>query len=359
MNTIAGIFSPPLLAVICGVAVAAAAVLFVLSRQGDGGTLDLRVPLSWADPIEIRLILYLLLAAACGAGGLILRLFVGSTSPGSVIGWFLLIMVVLGFVFAMTFYYAAAGSLLQAALGSRGRPPFFFSPWLGFIDGIVMDSGDVFARILLTPAPVRHGPRRRTREDYRTDYDAPYEDRPLRRDRADGAFGGRARRPAIDFDQAYEEEPMRRVERADPAPGRRIRRPATDYDPSYEEQPMRPRVRADAPPAGRTRGPATDFERAYEEQLLRRRRRAEATASGAATERVSGEYREIDDDYFPQDEAQTEPRQSRGVRRGQPRDILRERLDRAIEDYEASLTPAQLQKLRIMQSLLESMREFS
>ncbi len=273
MDTIAGIFSPPLFASLCGVAVGAAAILFVLSRRGEGAILDLRVPLSWAEPAEVRLVIYLLLAAACGAGALILRLFVSLTTSGSFIGWLLLVVVFFEFLGTLAFFYAAAGCLLQAALGSRGRVPFFFSPILAILDGAVMDVGDAVARVLFTPAPVRSRRRDRERERYDLDFDSPYEDEMPRRRPSGGAA---PRRPAA-------------------------RRAAADYD----------------------------------------------------------DVAEVADEYALPIEGEVATRRARGVRRGPPRDLLRERLDRAIEDYEDSLTPVQLEKLRVMRSLLESLRECS
>lgn len=271
MDRIAGLFSPPLLAVLCGLAVATAAMLFVLSRRGEGATLDLRGPLSWSEPVEIRLILYLLVAAACGAGALILRLFVALVASGSVIGWLLLTLVFLGFVGNLAFFYAAAGCLLQAALGSRGRPPFWFSPLLWWLDGAVMDAGDILARILISPAPI----------------------------------GERRREPA------------------------RQRRP-DDY-----------------------------FDRGYEDEVLMRRPARSTSTSRPIPRRPDYADDDLGDESLPPMGDEPAPRRGPGLRRAQPRDVLRERLDRAIEDYEASLTPTQLTRLRELRSLIESFRVYT
>jgi len=268
MDMIAGVFSPPLLAVLCCIAVATAAVLFVLARRGGGGILDLRTPLSWADPVEIRLVLYLILGAACGAGALVIRLLFEMATAGSILGWLLLVLVLLGFVGNLAFFYAAAGSLLQAALGSRGRPPFWFSPLLSAVDGLIMDAGDYLTRILINPAPVNPMRRERVRERYNDGLDAGYYDAP-------------------------------------------------------------PQRRAGRPPS----------------------------AAHTATAQPVVDDIQMEDEYLPSEEVETPPARTRGSRAVPARDIPRERLDLALQEYEAALTPMQLQKFREMRSLIEYLQQ--
>jgi hypothetical protein len=265
MDTIAAIFSPPLLAVLCGLAVGTGAVLFLIARRDGGGPLDLRTPLSWSEPVEMRLILYLIFGAACGGGALGARLLFEMATAGSLLGWLLILLVLFGFVCNLAFFYAAAGSLLQAALGSRGRPPFWFSPILSFLDGVIMDAGDLFARILITRAPEDEMRRGRTRDRHRDNWDPAYDAPPSQR------------------------RPVRQA-----APGRRA-----EIEPVYDDD-------------------ATSDSELQPAEV-------DSTVSG-----------------------------NRAPRGTQSRDIPRERLDLAIQEYEAALTPAQLQKLREMRSLVES-----
>lgn len=155
METIAGLLTAPLLAVGAGLALGLGAVLFVVQKRGMEAAISLRVPLSWAEPVEVRMVLYLLLAALWGTVALVLRLLYAVPSPGSALAGIFLVLAVLASLCMVCFYYAGGGTLLQAALGSRGRPPFWFSRYLSRLDGAIMSFGDVLAGWLLHPAPAR------------------------------------------------------------------------------------------------------------------------------------------------------------------------------------------------------------
>lgn len=99
------------------------------------------------------MVLYLVLAALWGTVALVLRLLYAVPSPGAALAGVFLVGVVLASLCTVCFYYAAAGTLLQAALGSRGRPPFWVSRYLSRLDGAIMSFGDVLAGWLLHPAP--------------------------------------------------------------------------------------------------------------------------------------------------------------------------------------------------------------
>ena len=152
METIAGLLTPPLLAVGAGLALGLGAVLFVVSRRGMAAAISLRVPLSWTEPVEVRMVLYLLFAALWGMAALVSRLLYGLPSPGSAVASIFVLVTMLASLCMVCFYYAAAGTLLQGALGSRGRPPFWFSRYLTRVDGAVMSFGDLLSDWLLHPA---------------------------------------------------------------------------------------------------------------------------------------------------------------------------------------------------------------
>jgi len=145
------------LALLAGLALAVAAVLFVVYRRGATAVINLRVPLSWSQPIEVRLILYLIFAAVWGTAALFFRLLHILPAEGSFASGALLLIAVLFALGNLVFFYAALGSLLQAALGTDGRPPFWFSRFLSWFDNLVMDFGDMVAAILVRPAgpPIR------------------------------------------------------------------------------------------------------------------------------------------------------------------------------------------------------------
>jgi len=136
-----------------GLALGLGAVLFFVQKRGIQTAIGLRVPLSWAEPVEVRMVLYLVIAALWGTVALVSRLLYAVPSPGSALAGVFLIGAVVASLCTVCFYYAAAGTLLQAALGSRGRPPFWFSRYLSRLDSAIMSLGDVLAGWLLHPAP--------------------------------------------------------------------------------------------------------------------------------------------------------------------------------------------------------------
>ena len=301
MSTIANLFSPPLLAAFCGVTLGAGAVLFVLVRRDAGGPIELRAPLSWSEPVEVRMVLYLILGATCGTLALIARLLFASLPVGSVSAWLVLALVVIGFLCNLAFFYAAGGSMLQAAMGTPGRPSFWFSGLLSPLDAAIMDVGDVLARFIFHPSPSR--PRRRSRARYAADdnFDDEYE-RPSRR-----------RAPRADkFDDEYDRPPPRRAPRAE------------EFDDEYDRPP-------------RARSPRVDDTPAYRPNRT-----------------IVPEGDEMEQELpYPIGE-EVAPRRSGRGRNAQARDVLRERLDLAIQEWESSLTPAQREKLREMRVLVEA-----
>ena len=281
MITIATVFSPTLLGVFSCLTLGVAGVLFILARRGENGSIELNAPLSWADPVELRLVLYLILGAMLGVGALVVRLLLALVAVGSFAGGLLLAIVILCFLGNLAFFYAAMGSLLQGALGVRGRPPFWFSRFLGPVDGLIMDAGDILAGFLFRPAPPRARRARRPRREYYEEYDES---------------------------ERYDDEP---------APVRR-RRP----------------VEASSPPV----------------------RRRPVYAEDEPQPRGGHEVPDETEDYS---ETGDEPERRAPLRRrrgSSARDIARERLLVAIEDYESTLTPSQREKLREMRGIVESIR---
>jgi len=171
VTTVAAIFAPPVLAALAALSLGAGAVLFVVYRRGSNAVISLRVPLSGAEPIEVRLILYLIFAAVCGTVALFFRLLYMVPAEGAFAGGLLLLVAVLFALATLLFLYAALGSLLQAALGTDGRPPFWFSRLLSWFDNLVMDFGDMVAGVLVRPAgpPARREPGRRAELPFETD----------------------------------------------------------------------------------------------------------------------------------------------------------------------------------------------
>ena len=153
METIADIVSPPLLAACAALALGIGAALFFIYRRGAHATLMLGAPLSWTEPIEIRLVLYMLFASACATVALMFRFLFMLPGEGSAMAGLLLVITVLWALLMVAFFYATAGTLLQAALGVRGRPEYWFGRWLSPLDRGIMSLGDMAGRLVLRPAP--------------------------------------------------------------------------------------------------------------------------------------------------------------------------------------------------------------
>lgn len=182
MNTIAQLFDPVLLVVAAALPFAIGAILFLLYRRGSDSTgMRPGLPLSWAEPMEIRLVLYFLFAAIWGVLAFVFRVLFAVVPDGSFIAVLPLLLVVAAFLLDAAFAYAGAGTLLQAALGTRGRPPFWFSRLLAPVDSAIMTLGDVLGGLLLNVGvPVqRHfaEPAEIAFETDEIDFDIPPRDR--------------------------------------------------------------------------------------------------------------------------------------------------------------------------------------
>jgi len=153
METIAGIVSPPLLAACAALALGIGAALFFIYRRGGNVALMLGAPLSWTEPIEIRLVLYMLFSSAFATIALVFRFLYMLPSAGSPLAGLLLLVTVLWALLMIAFFYATAGTLLQAALGVRGRPEFWFARLLSPLDRGIMSLGDMVGGLVLRPAP--------------------------------------------------------------------------------------------------------------------------------------------------------------------------------------------------------------
>jgi len=149
MNVISQLFDPVLLILAAGLPFGVGAILFVLYHRGPATSIVPGMPLSWAEPVEIRLVLYLLFAAVWGVVALVPRVVYLAAPEGSAIAVVLLLLTAVAFLFDVAFVYAAVGTLLHAAFGTRGRPPFWFSRVLAPLDSTIMTFGDLFARVML------------------------------------------------------------------------------------------------------------------------------------------------------------------------------------------------------------------
>ncbi len=339
MNAIASVVSPTLLAVFALLSFAIGAILFLVSRRG-GSSIDLRVPLSWAEPAELRVVLYLILGACSSAVALVLRLLLPLATEGLFLAWLLLILAVVGLLGTLAFFYAAMGSLLQAAFGTRGRPPFWFSRFLSPLDGTIMNVGDFLSGLLFHAAPSRERLVRR-RHAFDDEYEElMYDDAPPRRPRVRSRPvsdpPGPARRRAVvdeydDFDEAAFDDARTSRRPMRPSAGTTGRvRPRAEVD-EYEDW--------DEPVSGLG-------------APIRRPSRP-----SPIPRRPTAEMREAEDelDYVIMDEHPS--RRMRRVPSRERRDRAWEKIELALQEYEAELSPSQVEKLRAMRHIVESLKQ--
>jgi hypothetical protein len=114
----------------------------------------------------------MLFASAFATIALLFRFLFMLPGEGSAMAGLLLVITVLWTLLMVAFFYATAGTLLQAALGVRGRPEYWFGRWLSPLDRGVMSLGDTAGRLVLRPAPSK----RRTERVHDEPVAAPAED---------------------------------------------------------------------------------------------------------------------------------------------------------------------------------------
>lgn len=341
LNSVSGLLTPSLLAATgCGT-LGVGAVLFILSRRGNEMTIDFSVPLSWAEPVELRLVAYFLLGSVAGIAGLLLRLAFGTLTSTEFAAWALLVLVAIGFLMNLFFIYAAAGCLLQAAMGTRGRPAFWFTRLLSPLDGLIMDIGDVLAMLLFRPATVTEMRRRDGRYRYEDDldYGDEYYRRPHRPARPRPvARAPRRRYEAEDgyYDPEYDRPAYQRAAVRGPISGTRYRTPPEERELDLGEEYE----------AGSADHPSS------REQAMARAVRPRRPVNPASPEVAYEEFDSVE-------EEEAFARTPRRRARREPRDFPRERLDQVLLEYEEALTPGQLDRLREMRSLVDAIQQYN
>jgi hypothetical protein len=138
-----GLLSPSFFAVLAGLSLTAAALLFV---AGKHNTLDMRVrgtKLSTLEPTEYRGTAYLVLAFGWSIVGLVLS-FIFATIGASFLAKLLLVSLsLLCLLFTLCFLYAGGGTLFHAITGKKGRIIYFFFPFMEPIDNLIARFGDL------------------------------------------------------------------------------------------------------------------------------------------------------------------------------------------------------------------------
>jgi hypothetical protein len=138
-----GLLSPSFFAVLAGLSLTAAALLFVAGRRNAVEPQARGARLSQLEPTEYRGTGYLVLAFGWSIVGLILS-FIFAVIGASFLGKLLLVsLLLLCLLFTLCFLYAGGGTLFRAVTGQKGRIMYFFFPFMGPIDNLIARFGDL------------------------------------------------------------------------------------------------------------------------------------------------------------------------------------------------------------------------
>lgn len=146
------LLSPSFFAILAGLSLTAAGLLFVAGRYNAAAPLVEDTKLSRLEPTEYRATGYLVLAFGWSIFGLILGFIFGSIGAAA---YWSLIHVILSLpclVFTLCFLYAGGATFLHAVtIQKGGLVPWFFSP-MRYIDILIMRFGDLLTTAFLGPS---------------------------------------------------------------------------------------------------------------------------------------------------------------------------------------------------------------
>ncbi len=135
--------SPSLFAILSGISLIGAALLFVMGKYGGAEIPAQTGKLSDLEPSEYRVAAYLALVSGWGVAGLVLTLIAGVTGAGSVCGLILIVLASLCLVVLLCFLYAAGCTLLHTLVGRTDGPVAWFFPATRHIDSVIVWFGDL------------------------------------------------------------------------------------------------------------------------------------------------------------------------------------------------------------------------
>ncbi len=134
---------PSLFAVLAGISLIGAALLFVMGKYGGAEIRVESTRLSDLEPSEYRVAAYFILSSGWGVLGLVLTLVSGATGVGSAGNSVLLILSLLCLVFLLCFLYAAGCVLLHTLVGRTDGPVAWFFPATRHFDSLIVRFGDL------------------------------------------------------------------------------------------------------------------------------------------------------------------------------------------------------------------------
>ena len=157
METLArlgSLLSPSFFAILAGLSLTAAGLLFIAGRYSAAGPLVEDTKLSSLEPTEYRATGYLVLAFGWSMVGLVLGFIFGTI--GAAVSWSL-VHVILSLpclIFTLSFLYAGGATFLHAVTAHKGRPVSWFFPPMRHVDILIMRFGDLLTTAFQEPSPL-------------------------------------------------------------------------------------------------------------------------------------------------------------------------------------------------------------
>lgn len=135
--------SPSFFAVLAGLSLTAAALLFVAGKRNTAEAQVRGTKLSQLEPLEYRSTGYLLLAFGSSIAGLVLGFIFGAIGASPWGRLILVILLLLCLLLTLCFLYAGGGTLLRAVTGQKGGALNWFFPAQP-LDTLLRWLGDLF-----------------------------------------------------------------------------------------------------------------------------------------------------------------------------------------------------------------------
>jgi len=137
------LLSPSFFAILAGLSVMSAALLFVAGKRNASEPQLTGTKLSKMELTEYRGTGYLVLAFGWSIVGLALSFIFAAIGASSLWKPIFVILLLLFFIFILCFLYAGGGTLFRAVTGQKGENTRFFFPFMGPIDNLIVWFGDL------------------------------------------------------------------------------------------------------------------------------------------------------------------------------------------------------------------------
>jgi len=143
LTRLGSLLSPTFFAILAGLSLTAAALLFVASTHNAADSQVTGTKLSELEPTGYRGTGYLVLAFGCSVIGLVLSFIFAVISTRFVGSLIFVILLLLFFIFTLCFLYAGGGTLFSAVTGQKGGVVYWFFPFMRYIDTTIARFGDL------------------------------------------------------------------------------------------------------------------------------------------------------------------------------------------------------------------------